>query len=62
MIKGISETIKYEAKEQKQGFLNMLLDVLGATILVNLFTGKITITTARIFNAASYFNKFWQFT
>ena len=36
----------------------MLLDVLGATILVNLFTGKITITTARIFNAASYFNKF----
>ena len=49
MIKGISEKIKYEAKEQKKGFLSMLLDVLGATILVNLFTGKIIITTGKDF-------------
>ena len=29
LIKGISETIKNEGKEQKGGFLNMLLCILG---------------------------------
>ena len=28
LIKGISETIKYESKEQKRGFLLMLLGIL----------------------------------
>ena len=40
LIKGVSETIKNEAKEQKGGFLVMLLGTLGASLLVNLLTGK----------------------
>ena len=32
LIKGISETIKIEAKEQKGGFLSMLLGTLPAKI------------------------------
>ena len=40
LIKGISETIKNEGKEQKRGFLNMLLCILGASLLGNLLTGK----------------------
>ena len=43
MIKGVSETTKTEAKEQKGGFLSMLLGTLGATLLGNLLTGKGTI-------------------
>ena len=39
-IKGVSETIKNEAKEQKGGFLGMLLGTLGASLLGNLLTGK----------------------
>ena len=35
LIKGISETIKNEAKEQKGGFLGMLLGTLGASLLEN---------------------------
>ena len=31
LIKGVSETIKNEAKEQKGGFLRMLLDTLAAS-------------------------------
>ena len=42
-IKGFSETIKNEAKEQKVGFLSMLLGILGASLLGNLLTGKGTI-------------------
>ena len=38
--KGVSETIKNEAKEQKGGFLSMLLGTLGASLLGNLLTGK----------------------
>ena len=40
LIKGVSETIKNEAKEQKGGFLGMLLDILGASILGNLLTSQ----------------------
>ena len=43
LIKGVSETIKSEAKEQKRGFLGMLLGTLGASLLGNLLTGKGTI-------------------
>ena len=38
--KGVSETIKNEAKEQESGFLSMLLSTLGASLLGNLLTGK----------------------
>ena len=34
-IKGVTETIKNEAKEQKGGFLGMLLDTLDASFLEN---------------------------
>ena len=40
LIKGISETIKYKAKEQKGGFLGMLLDTLSTSLLGNLLTGR----------------------
>ena len=43
LIKGISEAIKNETKEQKEGFLGMLLGTLGASLLENLWTGKGTI-------------------
>ena len=35
LIKGISETIKNQEKEQKGGFLPMLLGILAARILGN---------------------------
>ena len=43
LIKTVSETIKNEAKEQKVGFLGILLGTLGARLLRNLLTGKGTI-------------------
>ena len=42
-IKVIGETIKNEAKEQKGGFLGMLLATVGASLLGNLLKGKDTI-------------------
>ena len=43
LIKGFNKTIKNEAKEQKRGFLSMLLGILGASLSGNLLTGKGTI-------------------
>ena len=43
LIKGVSETIKNEGKEQKGGFLGILLGTLGASLLGNLLSGKCTI-------------------
>ena len=43
LIKGVRKTIENEAKEQKEGFLGMLLGTLCATLLGNLLTGKSTI-------------------
>ena len=40
LIKGISETIKNEGKEQKGGFFGRLLGTLSASLLGNLLTGK----------------------
>ena len=42
-IKGVSSIIKSEAKEQKLGFLRMLLGTLVASLLGNLLGGKGTI-------------------
>ena len=39
LLKGVSETIQNEAKEQRGGFLSMLLGTLGASLLGNLLTG-----------------------
>ena len=33
LLKGVSETIQHEAREQRGGFLNMLLGTLGASLL-----------------------------
>ena len=33
LLKGVSETIQHEAKEQREGFLGMLLGTLGASLL-----------------------------
>ena len=35
LLKGTAKTIKNETKEQKGGFLNMLLGTLGASLLGN---------------------------
>ena len=40
LLKGVTSTIKNEAKEQKRGFLSMLLGTLGATLLGNVLSGK----------------------
>ena len=40
LLKGVTETVKNETKEQKGGFLSMLLGTLGASLLGNLLTGK----------------------
>ena len=40
LLKGVTETVKNETKEQKGGFLSTLLGTLGATLLGNLLTGK----------------------
>ena len=40
LLKGVTKTIKNEIKEQKGGFLSMLLGTLGASLLGNLLTGK----------------------
>ena len=40
LLKGVTKTIKNQTKEQKGGFLNMLLGTLGASLLGNLLTGK----------------------
>ena len=40
LLKGITETIKNETKEQKGGSLSMLLGTLWASLLGNLLTGK----------------------
>ena len=40
LLKGVTKTIKNETKEQKGGFLSMLLGTLGASLLENLLSGK----------------------
>ena len=39
LLKGITKTIENETKEQRGGFLSMLLGTLGASLLGNLLTG-----------------------
>ena len=40
LLKGTSRTIKNETKEQRGGFLSMLLGTVGASLLGNLLTGR----------------------
>ena len=39
LLKGVTETVQNEVKEQKGEFLSMLLGTLGASLLGNLLTG-----------------------
>ena len=39
-LKGVTKTIKNKTKEQKGGFLSILLGTLGASLLGNLLIGK----------------------
>ena len=40
LLKGVTEKVQNEMKEQKGGFLSMLLGTLGASSLGNLLTGR----------------------
>ena len=40
MLKGVTETVQNEVKEQRGGFLSMLLGTLGASLLGNFLTGR----------------------
>ena len=40
LLKGVKKTIENETKEQRGGFLSMLLGTLGASLLGNLLSGK----------------------
>ena len=48
LIKGVSQTIKNEVKEQKGGYTGMFFCILGASLLGNLLTGKSTIRTGEV--------------
>ena len=39
LLKGVTKTIANETKEQRGGFLSMLLGTLGASLLDNLLSG-----------------------
>ena len=39
LLKGVTETVQNEVKEQKGGYLSMLLGTLGASLLENILTG-----------------------
>ena len=60
-LKGVSETIQNEAKEQRGGFLSMLLGTLGASLLGDLLaknvSGKGTIRAGEGATRARYVPK-----
>ena len=40
LLKGVTETVKNESKQQRGGFLSMLLGTLGASLLGDMLFGK----------------------
>ena len=40
LLKGVSETVKTEAKEQSGGFLSMLLDTLASSLFTDTLLNK----------------------
>ena len=40
LLEEVTETVQKEVKEQKGGFLSMLLDTFGASLLWNLLPGR----------------------
>ena len=57
LLKGVSEAIQNEAKEQKGGFLSMLLGTLGASLLGNILAEKEINRAGEGIVRASYGNK-----
>ena len=49
LIKGVSETVQNERKEQKWGLLGMLLGTLGPSLFGNQLTSKRTIRAGQNF-------------
>ena len=47
LLKGVTETVQNEVKEQKGGFLSALLSTLGASLLGDLLIGKGVIATSQ---------------
>ena len=56
LIKGISKTIKNDAKEEKGWFLPMLLGILAASILTKALSRRGVTRVAQNINAASSVN------
>ena len=54
LLKGVTKTIKNERKEQKGGFLSMLLGTLGSSLLGNLLSGKGTVRAGEGIVRAGY--------
>ena len=40
LLKGVTETVQNEVKDQKGGFISMLLGTLGASLLGNISSGR----------------------
>ena len=57
LLKGVSETIQHEAKEQRGGFLSMLLGTLGASLLGDILSGKGVIRAGEGTISAGYGSK-----
>ena len=53
-LKGVSEAIQNEAKEQNTGFLSMLLGTLGVSLLGNILAGKGMNRAGETFLGAGY--------
>ena len=47
LLKGANKTVQNEAREQKGGFISMLLGTLGASLLRNILAGKETVVMSQ---------------
>ena len=54
LIKGVTETIENEVKEQKRGFLGMLTNTLGASLLGDILAGKSVLRAGKKTNRAGW--------
>ena len=61
LLKGVTKTIEKESKEQKGGFLSMLLGTLGASLLGNLLSGKGIVRAGYGHPSSSASQKEWNF-
>ena len=64
LLKGVTKTIKNETKEQKGGFLSLLLGTLGASFLGNILAGKGIVRAGSgrrsLSSSTLYGNKKWK--